>query len=61
MNYEYIGYTADRRVVKGKIDASGEKEAGDRLAASGYQILRLKASGGPAITGMPSFFEKGAT
>jgi len=60
MNYEYIGYTADRRVVKGKIDASGEKEAGDRLAASGYQILSLKASGGSGITGMPSLFEKGA-
>jgi len=60
MNYEYIGYSTDRRVVKGKIDASGEKEAGDRLAASGYQILSLKAAGGPAITGMPSLFEKGA-
>jgi type IV pilus assembly protein PilC len=60
LDYEYIGYTADRQVVKGKIAASGEKEAGDRLAASGYQILRLKASGGPAITGMPSLFEKGA-
>jgi len=60
LNYEYIGYTADRRVVKGKIEASGEKEAGDRLAASGYQILKLKASGGPAITGMPSLFQKGA-
>jgi type IV pilus assembly protein PilC len=60
LDYEYIGYTADRRVVKGKITASGEKEAGDRLAASGYEILRLKASGGPAITGMPSLFKKGA-
>jgi len=60
MDYEYIGYTADRRVVKGKIAASGEKEAGDSLAASGYQILSLKATGGPAITGMPALFEKGA-
>jgi type IV pilus assembly protein PilC len=59
MDYEYIGYTADRRVVKGKIAASGEREAGDRLAASGYQILRLKASGGAAITGMPAVFAKG--
>jgi type II secretory pathway component PulF len=41
MNYEYIGYTVDRRVVKGKIDAAGEKDAEDRLAASGYQILSL--------------------
>jgi type IV pilus assembly protein PilC len=60
MNYEYIGYTADRQVVKGKIDASGEKEAGDKLAASGYQILKLKASGGSGITGMPALFTKGA-
>jgi type IV pilus assembly protein PilC len=60
MDYEYIGYTADRRVIKGKIAASGEKEAGDKLAASGYQILSLKATGGPALTGMPALFEKGA-
>jgi type IV pilus assembly protein PilC len=60
LDYEYIGYTADRRVVKGKIAASGEKEAEDKLAASGYQILKLKASGGQAITGMPALFEKGA-
>jgi type IV pilus assembly protein PilC len=60
MDYEYIGYTADRQVVKGKIAASGEKEAGDKLAASGYQILKLKASGGMGITGMPALFVKGA-
>jgi len=60
MNYEYIGYTAERRVVKGKIDAAGENEAGKKLAASGYQVLSLKPVGGPALTGMPSFFEKGA-
>jgi len=60
MDYEYIGYTADRQVVKGKIDASGEKDAEDRLAASGYQILSLKAKGGSILTGMPSLFEKGA-
>jgi len=60
MNYEYIGYTADRRVVKGKIDAVGEKDAEDRLAAGGYQILSLKAVGGAVVTGMPNLFEKGA-
>jgi len=60
MDYEYIGYTAERRVVKGKIAAVGEREAGNSLAASGYQILSLKPVGGPAIAGMPSFFEKGA-
>ena len=60
MDYEYIGYTADRRVVKGKIDASGEKDAEDKLAASGYQILSLKTARGPLITGMPSLFQKGA-
>ncbi|MDD5648108.1 MAG: type II secretion system F family protein [Dehalococcoidia bacterium] len=59
MNYEYIGYTVDRRVVKGKIDATGEKDAEDRLAASGYQILSLKVTGGPAITGMSNLFKKG--
>jgi len=61
MNYEYIGYTADRRVVKGKIDAPGEKEAGDKLAAGGYQVVSLKESGGALAAGMPSFFEKGAS
>jgi type IV pilus assembly protein PilC len=59
LNYEYIGYTADRRVVKGKIDAPGEKEAGDRLSAGGYEVVSLKASGGSFNATMPSFFEKG--
>ncbi len=42
MEYEYIGYNADRRVVKGRIAADNEKTAGDKLTQSGYQILSLK-------------------
>ena len=31
MEYEYVGYTVDRRVVKGRITAENEKVAGDAL------------------------------
>ena len=54
MEYEYVGYTADRRVIKGRITADNEKLAGDMLAHSGYQILNLKAIT-PFLTGTPSF------
>jgi type IV pilus assembly protein PilC len=54
MEFEYVGYTADRRVVKGKVTADSEKAAGEMLARSGYQILNLK-SVAPFLTGTPSF------
>jgi len=61
MEFEYVGYTAERRVTKGKITADGEKAAGEKLSRDGYQVLSLKAAAAPLFTtGMPSFFERGA-
>jgi type IV pilus assembly protein PilC len=59
VEFEYVGYTAERRVTKGKITADSEKDAGEKLSRNGYEVLSLKATG-LAITGMPALFEKGA-
>jgi len=56
MEFEYVGYTADRRVVKGKIAADTETDAGDRLTRSGYQILSIKHIT-PFISDSPTFFK----
>jgi type IV pilus assembly protein PilC len=61
MEFEYVGYTAERRVTKGKITADNENDAGGKLSRDGYQVLSLKAAAAPLFsTGMPTFFEKGA-
>jgi type IV pilus assembly protein PilC len=54
MEFEYVGYTADRRVVKGKIAANTEKAASELLTQSGYQVLNLKGIT-PFLLNMPSF------
>jgi type IV pilus assembly protein PilC len=54
MEYEYIGYTSDRQVVKGRVTADNEKSAGEMLARLGYQVLNLKVVT-PFLTGAPSF------
>ncbi len=54
MEFEYVGYTADRRVVKGRIEASTERLAGELLSKAGYQVLNLKGIT-PFLTGIPSF------
>ena len=56
MEYEYVGYTVDRRVVKGRITADSEKSAGDALLRDGYQILNVKPIT-PFLTGVPSFMK----
>ncbi len=56
MEYEYVGYTVDRRVVKGRITADSDKSAGDALFRDGYQILNLKPIT-PFLTGVPSFMK----
>jgi type IV pilus assembly protein PilC len=42
MEYAYIGYTEDRRVVKGRISAVSEKLATDMLSGLGYNVINLK-------------------
>ncbi len=42
MDYRYVGYTEDKKMVEGTVAASNEKMAGQILAQKGYQIVRLK-------------------
>lgn len=42
MDYSYVGYTEDRRIIKGKVSAGSDKMAEDMLANVGYRLLSLK-------------------
>jgi type IV pilus assembly protein PilC len=42
MDYTYLGYADDRRIVKGRISAASEQAAVDILANVGYQVVSLK-------------------
>ena len=42
MEFQYIGYTEDRKTVKGKVAASSEAAALDLLGHSGYKVLTIK-------------------
>ena len=42
MNYNYLGYTEDRQIVKGKISAATEQVASDALANIGYRVVSVK-------------------
>jgi type IV pilus assembly protein PilC len=42
MDYSYIAYADDRRLVRGKVSASSEEAAIKLLSYSGYQVLNLK-------------------
>ncbi|MDD5082056.1 MAG: type II secretion system F family protein [Dehalococcoidales bacterium] len=43
MDYSYVAYTADRKLVKGKISATNEEAAGNLLSYGGYQVVSLKS------------------
>ncbi|MBM2825083.1 MAG: pilC [Dehalococcoidales bacterium] len=43
MNYEYVAYNRDRKLIKGKLSASSEDAAGSMLSSNGYQLVSLKA------------------
>ncbi len=43
MNYSYVAYTEDRRLVKGKLSATSEEAAADLLNYGGYQVVSLKS------------------
>jgi type IV pilus assembly protein PilC len=45
MEFSYVAYNKDRRLVKGKLSASNEGTASSLLASSGYQVLSLKQHG----------------
>ncbi|MCX6005444.1 MAG: type II secretion system F family protein [Chloroflexi bacterium] len=59
MEFEYVGYNEERRIVKVKITANTDKEADDKLTKSGYQVLTLKASRS-FLSGSPAVFRKTA-
>lgn len=42
MEYAYVAYTEDRRLVKGKLSATGEEAAANLLSYGGYQVVSLK-------------------
>lgn len=43
MNYSYVAYTEDRKLVKGKLSATSEEAAADLLSYGGYQVVSLKS------------------
>jgi len=51
MDFNYICYTEDKKVVKGTISASDEKIAEQILARSGSRVLNLK----PVVSFMPNW------
>ncbi len=42
MDYQYIAYTDDRRLVRGKLSAASEEVATSLLSYGGYQVVSLK-------------------
>ena len=42
MDYHYVAYTEDRRLVKGKLSATDEEAATNLLSYGGYQVVSLK-------------------
>ena len=51
MDYAYVGYTEDKRLIKGKIPAASEQAAMDMLDNVGYRIISLK----PITRVLPDF------
>lgn len=43
MNFAYVAYTKDQKLIKGKIPADSQEAAARLLSYSGYQVLSLKA------------------
>lgn len=50
MEYAYIGYTEEKRIVKGRLSATSEQAALNRLTGLGYRVASLK----PVVPFMPS-------
>ncbi|MFO7997115.1 MAG: type II secretion system F family protein [Dehalococcoidia bacterium] len=44
MDFAYVAYTEDRRLVRGKVSASNEETANDLLAYGGYRVVSLKSA-----------------
>ena len=46
MEYSYVAYTKDRRLVRGKVSATNDAAAAGLLNSTGYQVLSLKGQSG---------------
>jgi type II secretory pathway component PulF len=59
MEYQFIGYTLEKGIVKGRIEADTEAEARDNIIQRGYKLLQVKASWRPPglETLFPSLFK----
>ncbi len=42
MDFQYIAYTADKRLVRGKLSATNEEAATSLLSYGGYQVVSLR-------------------
>lgn len=58
MEYSYVAYTRERKLVKGKLSAASELAATGVLNYGGYQVLSLKreAAGGLTTEGLSTGF-----
>ena len=45
MDFQYVSYTTDKKLVKGKVAASSEDKAVAQLNSMGYQVISLKPMG----------------
>ena len=45
MDYQYLAYTSQKKLVKGKIAAPDENKAIGQLSSMGYQVLSIKTLG----------------
>jgi type II secretory pathway component PulF len=43
VDYAYIAYTKEKKLVKGKVSATNEADATSILRQGGYQIVNLRA------------------
>ena len=43
MEYQYIAYTADKKLVKGRLSATNDEAAANLLSYGGYQLVSLKS------------------
>ncbi len=56
MDYTYVAYTQENKIVNGAVGASTEKAASDYLAKQGFRILSLKANNPPGFASMKISF-----
>ncbi|MBN1368032.1 MAG: type II secretion system F family protein [Dehalococcoidales bacterium] len=58
MDYSYVAYTEENKIINGAIGASTEKAASDYLVKQGYRVLSLKEKK-PLSLSLGNFFSMG--